>query len=47
MVGYFFPDEIQNRLAAGGFELVHIGEWMTEKYPAYSNLSIYALGKAK
>jgi SAM-dependent methyltransferase len=47
VVRYFFPDEIQNRLAKCGFEVVDIGEWMTGKHPRDDSFSVYALAKLK
>jgi len=47
VVRYFFPDEIQNQLAECGFEVVHIGEWMTGYHPLDNTFGVYFLAKAK
>src|SRR5262249_27632440 len=47
VVRYYFPDEIHDRLAVCGFEVVHIGEWMTGKNPTDNTFSVYALTKVK
>jgi SAM-dependent methyltransferase len=47
VVRYFFPDEIQKGLEGCGFEVVHIGEWMTGKRPTDNTFSVYALAKVK
>jgi SAM-dependent methyltransferase len=46
VVRYYFLDEVRDRLAVCGFEVVQIGEWMTGKCPTDDNFSVYALAKA-
>jgi SAM-dependent methyltransferase len=45
-VRYFFPDEIEGLLAASGFSLIRLGEWLTESSPSDSTFGVYALAQA-
>lgn len=43
---YLFPEEVREWLAASGFEVVEIGEWMTAQPLTTRSFSAYALARA-
>jgi hypothetical protein len=47
LVRYFFPDQLESRLALSGFEIVSFGEWLTGSVPTDGSYAVYALAKAK
>lgn len=42
---YWFTPEIEFLLAASGFELVDVGEWMTGEMPGFGSWSVYFVGR--
>lgn len=46
VVRYFFEDALKASLVAAGFQLVGLGEWLTELAPSPSTFGVYILARA-
>lgn len=47
LMRYLFLDQLRSRLALAGLDVVHFGEWLTNRLPSETTFGVYLLSRAR